>query len=85
MSAGAIAEFKIVEAAAQRFAKGAVQEAAADGLVERGDRLLPHGDGVRRRARIFRVLFLDRKNGLIADESAGRRAPSTTRRSIRAR
>ena len=50
MSAGAfISEFKIVEAAAQRFARGAVKKRKAPaGLVERGDRLLPHVDGVRR-------------------------------------
>jgi DNA repair protein RadC len=42
MSAGAVSEFKIVEAAAQRFAKGAPPAR----LVERGDRLLPYVDGV---------------------------------------
>ena len=47
--------------------QGRGEEAPADGLVERGARLLPHRDGVRG-PREFRILFLDKKNGLIADE-----------------
>ena len=72
MGEGAIAEFKIVEAAAQRFAKRRGRSAPAAGLVERGARLLPHVDGVRRARGDFRILFLDKRNGLIADEVQGR-------------
>jgi len=43
---------------------------AAPGAVVRhlGDRILPRGDGVRAQKEQFRVLFLDKRNALIADE-----------------
>ena len=71
MSEGAVTEFKIVEAGAKRFAKVVARKRRSIELVERGDRLLPHRDGLRRDREEFRVLFLDKKNGLIADETQG--------------
>ena len=47
MSEGAIAEFKIVEASAKRFAKGVARKRLPIGSFSAGDRLLPHGDGLR--------------------------------------
>ncbi|HEX9168656.1 MAG TPA: DNA repair protein RadC [Roseiarcus sp.] len=70
MSAGAVAEFKIVEAAAQRFARGAVKKRLPMGSwseVIDYCRMSMAFEG----REIFRVLFLDRKNGLIADEVQG--------------
>ncbi len=70
MRAGAIAEFKIVEAAAQRFAKGAVKKRLPMGswseVVDYCRTSMAFGG-----REIFRILFLDKKNGLIADEVQG--------------
>jgi DNA repair protein RadC len=70
MSAGAIAEFKIVEAAAQRFAKGAVKKRLPMGSWSEVIDYCRTSMALEGRE-IFRVLFLDRKNGLIADEIQG--------------
>ena len=70
MSAGAIAEFKIVEAAAQRFAKGAVKKRLPMGSWSEVIDYCRTSMAFEGRE-IFRVLFLDRKNGLIADEIQG--------------
>jgi DNA repair protein RadC len=70
MSQGAIAEFKIVEAGAKRFAKGVARKRLPVGSFSavvdycRTAMAFDPREG-------FRVLFLDRKNGLIADESQG--------------
>ena len=70
MSPGAIAEFKIVEAAAQRFAKGAAKKRLAIGswseLVDYCRTAMAFSD-----REAFRILFLDKRNGLIADEVQG--------------
>ena len=79
----AIAEFKIVEAAAQRFARGAVRKRLPMGSWSEVLDYCRTSMAFEPRE-IFRILFLDKKNGLIADEIQGR-APSTIRRSIRAR
>ena len=70
MSAGAISEFKIVEAAAQRFAKGAVKKRLPMGSWSEVIDYCRTSMAFEGRE-IFRVLFLDRKNGLIADEVQG--------------
>ena len=70
MGAGAIAEFKIVEAAAQRFAKGAVKKRLPMGSWSEVIDYCRTSMAFEGRE-IFRVLFLDRKNGLIADEIQG--------------
>jgi DNA repair protein RadC len=70
MSAGAIAEFKIVEAAAQRLAKGAVKKRLPMGSWSEVIDYCRTSMAFEGRE-IFRVLFLDRKNGLIADEIQG--------------
>ncbi len=70
MSAGAIAEFKIVEAAAQRFAKGAVKKRLPMGSWSEVVDYCRTAMAFENRE-IFRVLFLDKKNGLIADEVQG--------------
>jgi DNA repair protein RadC len=70
VTAATITEFKIVAAAAQRFAKGALKKR------------LPMGSWAEvvdycrttmafENREIFRILFLDKKNGLIADEVQG--------------
>jgi DNA repair protein RadC len=70
MSESAVTEFKIVEASAKRFAK----------IVARNRRSLTSWSEVIDYCRTamayedreeFRILFLDKKNGLIADESQG--------------
>jgi len=70
MSDGAVTEFKIVEASAKRFAK----------IVARNRRSMSSWSEVIDYCRTamayedreeFRILFLDKKNGLIADESQG--------------
>jgi DNA repair protein RadC len=70
MSEGAVTEFKIVEASAKRFAK----------VVARNRRSMTSWSEVIDYCRTamayedreeFRILFLDKKNGLIADESQG--------------
>ncbi len=71
MSEGAISEFKIVEAAAQRFAKGAMKKRLAMGSWSEVIDYCRTSMAFEARE-IFRVLFLDKKNGLIADEVQGR-------------
>jgi DNA repair protein RadC len=70
MTAGAIAEFKIVEAAAQRFAKGTVKKRLPMGSWSAVVDYCRTAMAFEKRE-IFRVLFLDKKNGLIADEVQG--------------
>jgi DNA repair protein RadC len=70
MSAGAIVEFKIVEAAAQRFARGAVKKRLPMGSWSEVIDYCRTSMAFENRE-IFRVLFLDKKNGLIADEVQG--------------
>ena len=70
MSAGAISEFKIVEAAAQRFAKGVVKKRLPMGSWSEVIDYCRTSMAFEGRE-MFRVLFLDRKNGLIADEIQG--------------
>ncbi len=65
-----ITEFKIVEAAAQRFAKGAVKKRLPMGSWSEVIDYCRTSMAFENRE-IFRVLFLDRKNGLIADEVQG--------------
>ena len=76
-------EFKIVEAAAQRFAKGAVKKRLPMGSWSEVLDYCRTSMAFETRE-IFRILFLDSKNGLIADEVQGE-GRSTTRPSIRAR
>ncbi len=70
MTQGAINEFKIVEASAQRFAKGAAKKRLAIGsssaLVDYCRAAIAFADREE-----FHVLFLDKRNGLIADEKMG--------------
>jgi DNA repair protein RadC len=70
VSAGAINEFKIVEASAQRFAKGAVRKRLPLGswreVVDYCRTAMAFSDREE-----FRILFLDKRNGLIADEVQG--------------
>jgi len=70
MTAGAIIEFKVVEAAAQRFAKGAVKKRLPMGSWSEVVDYCRAAMAFENRE-IFRVLFLDKKNGLIADEVQG--------------
>jgi len=70
MSEGAIAEFKIVEASAQRFAKGVARKRLSVGSFAAVVDYCRTAMAFDPREE-FRVLFLDRKNGLIADESQG--------------
>jgi DNA repair protein RadC len=70
MSAGAISEFQIVEAAAQRFAKGAVKKRLPMGSWSAVIDYCRTSMAFEGRE-IFRILFLDKKNGLIADEVQG--------------
>ncbi len=70
MSAAAIAEFKIVEAAAQRFARGAVKKRLPMGSWSEVVDYCRTSMAFESRE-IFRILFLDKKNGLIADEVQG--------------
>ena len=70
MSASAVWEFKIVEAAAQRLVKGVVKKRLPMGSwseVIDYCRTTMAFEG----REFFRVLFLDKKNGLIADEVQG--------------
>ncbi len=68
MSPGAIAEFAIVEAAAQRLARGVAKKRMALGswseVVDYCRSRMAYAEREE-----FRVLFLDRKNGLLADEA----------------
>jgi len=66
----AIAEFKIVEAAARRFAKGAVKKRLPMGSWSEVVDYCRTSMAFEPRE-LFRVLFLDKKNGLIADEIQG--------------
>jgi len=70
MSQGAIAEFKIVEAGAKRFAKGVARKRLPVGSFSAVIDYCRTAMAFDPREE-FRVLFLDRKNGLIADESQG--------------
>ena len=70
MSQGAIAEFKIVEAGAKRFAKGVARKRLPVGSFSAVVDYCRTAMAFDPREE-FRVLFLDRKNGLIADESQG--------------
>jgi DNA repair protein RadC len=70
MSQGAIAEFKIVEAGAKRFAKGVARKRLPVGSFSAVIDYCRTAMAFDAREE-FRVLFLDRKNGLIADESQG--------------
>jgi DNA repair protein RadC len=70
MSQGAIAEFKIVEAGANRFAKGVARKRLPVGSFSAVVDYCRTAMAFDPREE-FRVLFLDRKNGLIADESQG--------------
>ena len=67
---GAITEFKIVEAAAKRFAKGVINKRKALGswseVIDYCRTAMAFDD-----REDFRILFLDKKNGLIADEAQG--------------
>jgi DNA repair protein RadC len=67
MGPGAIIEFKIVEAAAQRFARGAVKKRLPMGSWSEVVDYCRTSMAFENRE-IFRILFLDKKNGLIADE-----------------
>jgi DNA repair protein RadC len=70
MTAGAIGEFKIVEAGVQRFAKGVAKKRLSIGsereVVDYCRAAMAFGEREE-----FRILFLDKKNGVIADESQG--------------
>ena len=70
MTPGAAAEFKIVEASAQLFARGKVKKRRSLGS---GHEVIDYCRTAMAFAdrEDFRILFLDRKNGLIADESQG--------------
>ena len=66
-----VTELKIVEAAAQRLARGRVMDrpvlSSWDALLDYCHTAMSHAETEH-----FRVLFLDRKNVLIADEEQGR-------------
>jgi DNA repair protein RadC len=70
MTPRAIIEFKIVEASAQRFAKGAARKRLAIGsssaLIDYCRTAIAFAEREE-----FHVLFLDKRNGLIADEKLG--------------
>ena len=70
MSAGAITEFKIVEASAKRFAKGLARKRRSmsswSEVIDYCRTAMAFEDREE-----FRILFLDKKNGLIADETQG--------------
>jgi DNA repair protein RadC len=70
VSAAVAAEFKIVEASARRFARGVVKKRRALGswseVIDYCRTAMAFEDHEE-----FRVLFLDKKNGLIADEAQG--------------
>ncbi|RBP11394.1 DNA repair protein RadC [Roseiarcus fermentans] len=70
VSERAVAEFKIVEAAAQRFARGVARKRLAMGSWSEVLDYCRTSMGFETRE-IFRILFLDKKNGLIADEVQG--------------
>lgn len=70
MTSGAIAEFKLLEAAVQRFTKEAMKKRLPLGswreVIDYCRTAMAFED-----REMFRVLFLDKKNGLIADEVQG--------------
>jgi DNA repair protein RadC len=70
VSEGVALEFKIVEAGARRFAKGQIKKRHSLGswsqVIDYCRTVMAFEDHEE-----FRVLFLDKKNGLIADESQG--------------
>jgi len=70
VSDGVAAEFKVIEASARRFAKGLVKKRHALGswseVIDYCRTAMAFEDHEE-----FRVLFLDKKNGLIADEAQG--------------
>ena len=70
MRAAAITEFKVVEAAAQRFARGAVKKRLPMGSWSEVVDYCRTSMAFENRE-IFRILFLDKKNGLIKDEVQG--------------
>ena len=70
MTAGAIGEFEIVEASAKRFAKGAAKKRLPIGSWSEVVDYCRTAMAFAEREE-FRVLFLDKKNGLIADETLG--------------
>ena len=70
VSEGVAAEFKVVEASARRFAKGLVPKRRSLGswseVIDYCRTAMAFEDHEE-----FRVLFLDKKNGLVADEAQG--------------
>jgi DNA repair protein RadC len=70
MSAAAIIEFRIIAAAAKRFAKGTAKKRLPIGswseLIDYCRTAMAFADREE-----FRILFLDKRNGLIADEAQG--------------
>jgi DNA repair protein RadC len=70
MSAASINEFKILEAGAKRFAKGALKKrvslSSGSEVVDYCRTAMAYSDREE-----FRILFLDKRNGLIADELQG--------------
>lgn len=70
VSEGVATEFKIVEAAAKRFAKGVIKKRRSLGswseVVDYCRTAMAFDD-----REDFRILFLDKKNGIIADEAQG--------------
>ena len=70
MSAASINEFKIIEAGAQRFAKGVAKKRLALGSWSEVVDYCRAAMAFSEREE-FRVLFLDKRNGLIADEVQG--------------
>lgn len=71
VGAAVVLEIKIVEAAARRLARGRVMQrpvlSSWDAILDYLRARMAHSD-----TETFRVLYLDRKNALIADEEAGK-------------
>jgi DNA repair protein RadC len=70
MSAASISEFKILEAGAKRFAKGAAKKRLPMGSWSEVVDYCRTAMAFAEREE-FRILFLDKRNGLIADEVQG--------------
>jgi DNA repair protein RadC len=70
VSSGVVAEFKIIEAGARRFAKGEARKRLALGSWSEVVDYCRTSMGFAEREE-FRILFLDKRNGLIADEVLG--------------
>ena len=70
ISAGVIAEFKIVEASARRFARGEAKKRLSLGSWAEVIDYCRTAMAFAEREE-FRILFLDKRNGLIADEVQG--------------